>query len=118
MTRDTWTPQQRLLALMRLPWTVRVERDEADGSWVAQVAEVPDAIATGRSMKELARDLWESLTASLEIRLEHGDAVPLPHGSALPWRGHPSPSVVAFREVQITQPTGPLVIHPSATAAA
>jgi predicted RNase H-like HicB family nuclease len=81
-----WTTDRKLDALMRLPWTLLPERDAVDGTLVIQVAEVPDAIATGRTPRELALDLWQSLRASLEIRLEHGDAIPLPAGrSVLPW---------------------------------
>lgn len=116
MTFRNWTSQQRLMALMRLPWSVRVEPDDTDGSWVAQVAEIPDAIATGNSMKELAKDLWESLAASLEIRLEHDDTIPLPKGSSPPWDAETAPRLEVV-ELQIAQPTGQLIIRPKATAA-
>lgn len=85
MEHHTLTIQEQLTALMRLPWTVKVDTDDADGSLVAQVGEIPDAIGTGKDVKQLARDLWESLRASLEIRLEHEDDVPLPEGCSLPW---------------------------------
>ena len=84
MAIQNWTAQEKLAALMRLPWTLRIT-EEPDGSRVARVEEIPDAIATGRTSKELAVDLWESLAGSLEIRLEHDDPIPLPKGSTLPW---------------------------------
>jgi predicted RNase H-like HicB family nuclease len=84
MATRNWTIREQVEALMRLPWTLHVERDE-DGSFVARVAEIPDAIGSASGTKKLAVDLWESLAASLEIRLEHGDPIPLPKGSILPW---------------------------------
>ncbi len=115
MTLRDWTAKQRLTSLMRLPWSIHVERDEADGSLVAQVGEIPDAIATGASMRELAKDLWESLAASLEIRLEHGDMIPLPAGSALPWETESGPNVQVI-ELRIPQAMEPLIIRANANA--
>ncbi len=117
MTATNWTPQQQLMALMRLPWSLRIERDESDGSLTAEVAEIPDAIATGDSVKELAKDLWEALAASLEIRLEHGDTIPLPPGSVLPWNAT-TPRRIERAELRIVQPVGHLIIEPRATETA
>lgn len=117
MTAINWTPQQQLMALMRLPWSIHIEHDELDGSWIAEVAEIPDAIATGNSVKELAKDLWESLAASLEIRLEHGDMIPLPPGSVLPWNAK-APRRVERVEVRFTHRVGDLIIEPRATETA
>jgi predicted RNase H-like HicB family nuclease len=102
MTAPNWTTEEQLRALMRLPWSILVEKDQHDGSFAAQVREIPDAIATGDTMRELGRDLWESLWASLDIRLKHNDVIPLPEGSRLPWDGEPPPSL-AHRELEITQ---------------
>lgn len=66
MKQTTWTNEQKLAALMALTWSVSVETDPADGSFIARVAEVPDAIATGATERELARDLFESLECSLD----------------------------------------------------
>lgn len=90
---DDWTREQKLLSLMLLPWTVTTERDE-DGSWIARVGEIRDAIATGANEREMGIDLWESLQASLAVRLDRGDPVPLPAGSALPWLAQPTPDHV------------------------
>jgi predicted RNase H-like HicB family nuclease len=80
----TWSREDQLVALMRLPWHVSVERAE-DGYLVARVAEVPDAIGTGATEKELARDLWSSLVESLDARLEADAPLPLPQGTIEPW---------------------------------
>lgn len=111
-----WTTEQKLDALMRLPWTIVPETDSADGSLVAQVREVPDAIATGQSKRELARELWESLRASLEIRLLHGDEIPMPAGrTVLPWMDETfgKPQVT---NVDVSQPVGDLIVRPFAFA--
>lgn len=83
MVQIEWTNEQKIDGLMRLPWSLSVEKD--DDGLVARVAEIPDAIATGANEKALALDLWESLRASLSVRVEHGDPIPLPVGSVLPW---------------------------------
>src|SRR6266542_5172993 len=111
MTATNWTPREQLMALMRLPWSIRIERDELDGSLIAEVAEIPDAIATGNTVKELAKDLWESLAASLEIRLEHGDMIPLPPGSVLPWNAN-TPRRIEPVELRLGQRVGHLIIEP------
>lgn len=72
-----------LVSLIRLPWTVTVE--ESHGCMIARVRELPDAIATGDTERELALDLWQAVEASLAIRLDNGDDIPLPEGSRLPW---------------------------------
>lgn len=82
-----WTREQKLAALMRLPWTVRAERNTEDGYLVARVAELPSVLATGENDRELGRDLWESLEASLSCYLEFDDPIPLPKGVRLPWEG-------------------------------
>ena len=111
-----WTQEEQLAALMRLPWTLNVETD-IDGSLVVQVGEIHDAIGTGKDVKELARDLWESLRASLDIRLENGDDIPLPRGYALlPWEpGFAEPN--QDEEIFLAQPAGPLSLQFRATAA-
>jgi len=85
-----WTDSQKLRVLMRLPWTIRVEND-TDGTFVARVAEMPDAIATGNSERELSKELWEALRASLACRLEFHDDIPAPPNARLPWELGVSP---------------------------
>jgi hypothetical protein len=116
MTARDWTPQQKLMALMRLPWSVRVKQDDVRGSFTAQVAEIPEVMGTGNSMKELGKSLWVSLADNLERRLKRGDMVPLPPGKKLPWDGERSPRVEAI-ELQVPQRIGHLIIRPKGTAA-
>jgi hypothetical protein len=63
---------------LRLPWTIRVTRNDEDGYLVARVAELPDVIVTAANEKELDCELWASLRASVECRLHFGDEVPAP----------------------------------------
>jgi hypothetical protein len=85
-----WTTEQKMAALMRMPWTVLVETDPTDASLIARVAELPDAIATGTDETDLARDLWEAIEASLRCRLDFGDEIQLPAGINPPWeQSHP-----------------------------
>jgi hypothetical protein len=87
-----WTREQKLKALMKLPWTVITERNERDGYLVARIAELPSVIATGETEKALARDLWASLYSSVSAYLQFDDDIPLPAGSALPWLGKAPPA--------------------------
>jgi len=80
-----WTPASKLAYLIRLPWTVRTERDADEGYIVLRVAELPSVIATGNSNDELEKDFWESLQATLECALEFGDQIVLPAGMKAPW---------------------------------
>ena len=89
----SWTTEQKLKALMRLPWSVTVERDEDEGYFVARVSEIPDVLATGGTEKELAADLWDALATSLGVRIDHEDPIPLPTGVELPWEGNARPRV-------------------------
>jgi predicted RNase H-like HicB family nuclease len=69
-----------LRRLLALPWTV-VPETTPEGDRLLRVREVPSAVGHGETDEELERDLWESLTASLEAYLHFGDPVPLPTGS-------------------------------------
>lgn len=90
----TWTREQQLDALMRLPWSI-VTTPSDDGTYlVATVAGMPDAMATGADDRALAKDLYGSLRASLACRLEFGDEIPLPAGCSLPWANGAPPRVV------------------------
>lgn len=84
MTEHGWTREEKLLGLMRLPWDIRITTEE-DGTLFARVGEIRDAVADGRDDRELGAELWASLYESLAIRLDRGDAIPLPTGHALPW---------------------------------
>ena len=87
----TWTAKQKLDALMRVPWSVFEERNDEQGYLVAQVRELPDAIATGADERTLARDIYAAVRASLACRLEFGDDIPLPPGYLLPWSNGAAP---------------------------
>ncbi|HEX6048122.1 MAG TPA: hypothetical protein VFZ21_02600 [Gemmatimonadaceae bacterium] len=86
-----WTLEQKLDALMRLPWSLSFTRSEHGNYLVARVAEVADAMATGENDRAAAIALYESLRASLLVRLEHGDELPLPANTVLPWLNRPEP---------------------------
>lgn len=87
-----WTRERKLLALMALPWGIRVDRED-DGTFVAYVNEIPDALATADAEPDLGVEVWRSLYASLAVRLDHDDELPLPHGCVLPWVQRPTPAV-------------------------
>ena len=91
MREMDWNSETRLRALIALPWTIRIEHSDDDGGLVARVIEMPDAIATGASERELAADLFAAVKASLEVRLENGDPIPVPDGQELPWERSPEP---------------------------
>lgn len=86
-----WTNEQRLDALMRLPWTITISPSEFGAYLTAVVAELPDAIATGDSERMLAKDVYGAIRASLAARLEFGDDIPAPSGSDLPWANDAEP---------------------------
>lgn len=86
----TWTREQKLDSLMRLPWTIRVERDAEEGYLIARVAEIPSALAAADSESSLEYELWESLRVSLEVYLDHADVITLPPSvHSLPWERPP-----------------------------
>jgi predicted RNase H-like HicB family nuclease len=87
MANKMWTNERKLEALLRLPWSLTMSRNEEGGYWVMQVKELPAAIATGRTPEELEPAFWESLRETLAVFLEHGDAIPLPALVArYPWQ--------------------------------
>jgi predicted RNase H-like HicB family nuclease len=83
----TWTIEQKLTYLLRLPWdiTVEEERDGEEVYHVGRVQEIPSALATGATLQELERELWDSLEASLECYLLNNDPIPMPDNRVLPW---------------------------------
>lgn len=92
----TWTKEQKLRALLGLRWTIDVQKED-DGSIVARAQEIPSAIAVASS-DEIDEEFWASLSASLEVYLDQGDAIPLPPGTKLPWEvpvAPPRPDVVS-----------------------
>ena len=86
MVNNQWSNDQKLEALMALPWTLKFGTDAVDGSVTAEVART-EAIAAGKDMKKLSAALYDALSASLASRLEHDDPslrCRLP-GYGLPW---------------------------------
>jgi hypothetical protein len=86
-----WTAEQKLKALMRLPWTVSFDPSEFGSYIVARITEIDDAMATGENERAAARALYESLRESLAVRLDHDDPIPLPPNVVLPWVARPEP---------------------------
>jgi hypothetical protein len=80
---DGLTREQELTWLMALPWTFTSEASGDPGEFVVRVEEMRDAITIGTE-DEVSREIWDSLRASLECRLDHGDAIPLPRALILP----------------------------------
>jgi predicted RNase H-like HicB family nuclease len=78
-TRDS-AIEAKLDKLVRLPWTIEIEREPTDGSLIGRVLEMRDAIATGETEEELRRELADSIRASLACRLHFGDPIPIPTG--------------------------------------
>ena len=116
MSAGNWTSQEKLAALMRLPWSIRVEQEAGGGPLVAHVGELPDAVARGDSIKALGKHLWISLSESLARRLERGESIPLPPGRPLPWDG-PLPSRAESVELRVRQRIGYLIIRVTSAAA-
>ena len=85
----TWTIDNKVEALIRLPWSVRIERDDPDGAYVAVCSELPSVVASGASERELDADFFESLRETLRCYLEAGDEPPLPNCAKLPWLDRP-----------------------------
>lgn len=80
----TWTTDQKLESLIRLPWTISSEISP-EGDRLLRVAEIPSAVGSGADDLEAESDLWESLRASLAAYLHFDDPIPLPDGCVLPW---------------------------------
>jgi predicted RNase H-like HicB family nuclease len=110
-----WTDEQKVEALLRLPWTVSVEKSP-EGDLVAHVLEIPGVVATGVTMKALGIDLWQSLKAALECFLEFNDDIPLPAGSGLPWVGNSAPLERRVRGVMEGDGWSPAVMSTAASS--
>lgn len=81
-----WTPERRLQELLAAPWTVTPAEPSAHGDYVvARVVELPGTMATASNERELARELYDSIFATLECLLDAGDPIPLPAGYVPAW---------------------------------
>src|SRR5690349_19812552 len=78
MTDSMWTNEQKIEALLRLPWTVQLTKNSEDGTLAMRDKELPAALAVATNPTELEAEFWESLRETLSVFLEHGDTVPLP----------------------------------------
>ncbi len=54
---------------------IEVERED-DGRWIAEIAEVPGALAYGSSREESVSRVKALTLRVLADRLEHGEAIP------------------------------------------
>ncbi len=82
-----WTEDEKLDYLVRLPWKILPEEGDEPGDMVLTCAELPSAIGTGGSEREVVADFWASLRLTLRSYVRDGDIIPLPKGAAgtLPW---------------------------------
>ena|SRR2546425_296821 len=80
----SWTQDQQLEYLLRLPWTV-VAETTPEGDRILRIAEIPSATGSGHTTNDMERDLWDSLRESLRAYLNFGDPIPLPDGAKSPW---------------------------------
>lgn len=78
-------PNNALLdAYLRLPWTLQLERDEADGVSILRVAELPSVLAAGETEAELDEFFWDALETTLIDYLADGEPIPLPPNTPRP----------------------------------
>lgn len=86
---------EKIALLLRLPWTLTVDRDPSDDSLTASIAELPEFVASGADERALVSDIHDGLHALfLDYLEEDEDSLPLPAGAVLPWRVDPRVNVV------------------------
>lgn len=93
--------------LIQQPWTVSVSRDEENG-YVARVQELPDAIATADDPKDLERELWAAIRASIAARREFNEPIPMVEGYQLPVLVNPE--IVVMRQEILTASMTPVTV--------
>lgn len=105
----TWTFEEKVDYLLRLPWTV-VRDTSPEGDTLLRVKELPDVVGCGEDQEALEADFWASLRASLESYLHFGDTIPRPGfaPSRLPWE---------VKQLKVAEPPGKYVARPSGTFA-
>jgi predicted RNase H-like HicB family nuclease len=54
---------------------IEIEREE-DGRWIAEVPDLPGAMAYGQTREEAVSKVEALALRSIADRLEHGDAIP------------------------------------------
>jgi hypothetical protein len=104
----SWTLEQRLAYLLRLPWRV-VAETTPEGDQLLRCVEIPSAVGEGDTPKQREQDFWESMRASLESYLHFGDTLPLPEGvnRPLPWEPGAADARKGARFVVAATPTSP-----------
>jgi hypothetical protein len=81
----TWTIDEKVERLLRLPWTVTSEPADDLGEFVVRIAELPGMIVVG-TPAEINVEFWDALRATLRCYVEVDDRVPLPREVELyPW---------------------------------
>lgn len=55
--------------------TIEIEQEE-DGRWIAEVLEIPGALAYGRTRQEARAKAQALALRALADRLEHGEGIP------------------------------------------
>lgn len=94
------TDDAKLRALLTLPWTFLVSKDQIDGDLIGRVAEIPSVVAVAEDAQHLEPELWEALRTALAGYLHFGDAIPLPKDvPCLPWEAPARPTPRQMRAV-------------------
>lgn len=88
----TWTLEQKLTYLLKLPWTI-VPDATPEGDLLVRVRELPAVVGCGTTPKALEADFWDAMETALRSYLHFGDRLPLPPKQVLPWE-QPAPPVI------------------------
>jgi antitoxin HicB len=70
---------------LKLPYHIRMVRDEdaaGEVAWVASVAELPGCLSQGDAPEEAAALIYEAMRAWMETTLALGKAIPVPRSGA------------------------------------
>ena len=57
-------------------YVFRVEVEDEDGRWVAEIPSLPGCVTEGNSKEEALEGLREAAQAYLDVMSEHGDPLP------------------------------------------
>ncbi len=57
-------------------YVFRVEVEDEDGRWVAEIPSLPGCVTEGNSKEEALEALREAAQAYLDVMSEHGDPLP------------------------------------------
>ena len=72
--------QELVEQYLRLPYTIKVIRDEGEGfsGWFARVVELPGCMTQAETLEELEGMIQEAMRAWIETALEDGAPIPEP----------------------------------------